>query len=120
MARFYDQQDDRPTKIEKLLRAYKENELADLEARNAFEDLVDDEVPSRSESLEPPASQVRERGKVRNGAPEAQLLSGPGRLQPPRWISVSSPRPCHSHLTQWFGDQSEGGIKKAEHPALVF
>lgn len=44
MARYYDQQDDRPTKIEKLLRAYKENELDDLEARNAFEDLIDDEV----------------------------------------------------------------------------
>ena len=44
MSRFYDHQDDRPTKIEKLLRAYKENELNDLEARNAFEDLVDDEV----------------------------------------------------------------------------
>ena len=44
MARFYDSTDDRPTKIEKLLRAYKENELDDLEARNAFEDLVDDEV----------------------------------------------------------------------------
>jgi len=44
MAKFYDQQDDRPTKIEKLLRAYKENKLDDFEARDAFETLVDDEV----------------------------------------------------------------------------
>lgn len=46
MAKFYDQQDDRPTKIEKLLRAYKENKLDDFEARDAFEALIDDEVDS--------------------------------------------------------------------------
>lgn len=44
MAKFYDYQDDRPTKIEKLLRAYKENKLDDFKARDAFEDLIDDEV----------------------------------------------------------------------------
>lgn len=44
MAKFYDYQDDRPTKIEKLLRAYKENKLNDFEARDAFENLIDDEV----------------------------------------------------------------------------
>ena len=44
MAKFYDYQDDRLTKIEKLLRAYRENKLDDFEARDAFENLVDDEV----------------------------------------------------------------------------
>lgn len=44
MSKFYDQQDDRPTKVEKLLRAYKENELDDWEARDAFESLIDAEV----------------------------------------------------------------------------
>lgn len=44
MAKFYDYRDDRLTKIEKLLRAYKENKLDDFEARDAFEDLIDDEV----------------------------------------------------------------------------
>lgn len=46
MSKFYDQQDDRPTKVEKLLRAYKENKLDDLEARNAFEELIEEEVDS--------------------------------------------------------------------------
>ena len=44
MAKFYDYQDERLTKIEKLLRAYRENKLDDFEARDAFENLVDDEV----------------------------------------------------------------------------
>lgn len=44
MAKFYDYQDDRSTKIEKLLRAYKENKLDDFKARDAFETLIDDEV----------------------------------------------------------------------------
>lgn len=42
--KFYDQQDDRLTKIEKILKAYKENKLDDFEARSAFEDLINDEV----------------------------------------------------------------------------
>lgn len=52
MAKFYDQQDDRPTKIEKLLRAYKENKLDDFEARDAFEDLVNDEVDFCEDEIE--------------------------------------------------------------------
>lgn len=44
MAKFYDQQDDRLTKIEKVLRAIKENKLNDFEARDAFEVLIDEEV----------------------------------------------------------------------------
>lgn len=46
MSKFYDQKDDRPTKVEKLLRAYKENELDDFEARDAFEVLIEEEVDS--------------------------------------------------------------------------
>lgn len=42
--KFYDEQDDRLTKIEKILRAYKENKLDDFEARSAFENLINDEV----------------------------------------------------------------------------
>lgn len=58
--------------------------------------------PSRSERLEPLASEVMERGRVRNGGPEARLLSCPRQVAASSLDLgvLTSPLPLSPHLMQ--------------------